>query len=282
MNKKSIGARMAQRRKALGLRMKDIAGDDFTVSFISQIESGKANASVTSLEKIARRLAVPMSFFFGQSKISTKISSRTVKGLLEDFFALDNLLRAKDYLKLSKLLTEIKNKLEDNDLSELVCLCEYYEGVVAFNQNDKLAAAAIISRVLPHLEDNAFPDKLVNCHNILARAHRQQNNIASAILGNQACLKIIEENSLNMPEIELGALLQLGELLLQENRVFEAYDVFHKVLTKALPERFPIHALRAHGGLAECYSRSNYPQKSFAHRSAAAKIAELLELDRDF
>ncbi|MGY0654697.1 helix-turn-helix domain-containing protein [Bacillus subtilis] len=36
----------------------------FSASYISKIENGKVNPSITSIEKIARKLNIPMSHFF--------------------------------------------------------------------------------------------------------------------------------------------------------------------------------------------------------------------------
>ena len=178
-------------------------------------------------------------------------------------------------------MRDIRSKLDEFSLSELTCLCDYYEGVVLFNSGDKLAAANIVSKVLPHLEDNAFPDKLANCHNILARAYHQQGNYNAAVLGCKACISLIRENNLAMNDIQTGALLLLGELYLVTDELFEAYDAYNQALNAAPLRRYPAYAMRAHEGLAQCYARSNYPDKSARHETAAKNIAQILDQPDD-
>lgn len=59
-----IGPKIKQRRKELGLSLRDLAERvDLTASFLSQIERDMASPSIDSLRKISQALDVPVFFF---------------------------------------------------------------------------------------------------------------------------------------------------------------------------------------------------------------------------
>lgn len=60
----SIGARMRDRRLALGYSLRDLAAKaKLTASFLSQVERGEANTSIDSLRRISEALDVSMLHF---------------------------------------------------------------------------------------------------------------------------------------------------------------------------------------------------------------------------
>jgi len=61
-----LGEEIRRRRKAMGLTQTELAGEDFTKSFVSQIEKGKAAPSLDSLERMARRLNILLSSLIGR------------------------------------------------------------------------------------------------------------------------------------------------------------------------------------------------------------------------
>ena len=63
----TLGEKVRYLRKRLNLTQQELAGDDFTKSFISQIEKNEANPSLKSLYIIAERLNKPVSFFLDET-----------------------------------------------------------------------------------------------------------------------------------------------------------------------------------------------------------------------
>lgn len=62
----SLGGRIKARRKLAGLTLEDLADKTgLTASFISQVERGKANVSLNSLQIIAVALGIPVLYFVG-------------------------------------------------------------------------------------------------------------------------------------------------------------------------------------------------------------------------
>lgn len=65
MTQVGVGQRIRELRRRLKLTQAQLAGDDFTKSFISQVEKGLTNPSLKSLEIIARRLGVSTAYLLG-------------------------------------------------------------------------------------------------------------------------------------------------------------------------------------------------------------------------
>src|SRR5437773_3595968 len=56
---KALGQRIRQLRTRKGLTQQDLAGEDYSKSYISAIEQGKTRPSLEALQRMASRLDVP-------------------------------------------------------------------------------------------------------------------------------------------------------------------------------------------------------------------------------
>src|SRR5256885_8711552 len=59
INAKALGQRIRQLRIRKGMTQQDLAGDDYSKSYISAIEQGKTRPSLEALQRMASRLEVP-------------------------------------------------------------------------------------------------------------------------------------------------------------------------------------------------------------------------------
>lgn len=66
-----LGERVRSARKELGLSQAQLAGEELTKGFISQLESGLVRPSIRSLQLIAGRLAKPLDYFLGDESLAT-------------------------------------------------------------------------------------------------------------------------------------------------------------------------------------------------------------------
>jgi transcriptional regulator with XRE-family HTH domain len=68
------GSRLSKRRKEMGLSLRDLAErTQLTASFLSQVERGVTNPSLTSLQRIAEALSVPLLFFLADDQHKSKV-----------------------------------------------------------------------------------------------------------------------------------------------------------------------------------------------------------------
>lgn len=66
----SLGEKIKKRRKQLKLTLKELAGNDFSYSLLSQIENNKAKPSIATLEKLAEKLAMPVNELINPAEIA--------------------------------------------------------------------------------------------------------------------------------------------------------------------------------------------------------------------
>lgn len=64
-----IGARVRERRKELGLTQEELAGSEYTKSFISQVEKGQTWPSLPALAYIAQRLRCPIEWLVAENPV---------------------------------------------------------------------------------------------------------------------------------------------------------------------------------------------------------------------
>ena len=76
----SIGERLRTRRLELGLSQRDLAVPGVTVAHISRIESGKRQASVQALRKLAAKLDVTATWLeFGEESAALRLAEFVLK-----------------------------------------------------------------------------------------------------------------------------------------------------------------------------------------------------------
>jgi transcriptional regulator with XRE-family HTH domain/quercetin dioxygenase-like cupin family protein len=65
----NVGARLKQRRKEIGLSLRQLAQmSDLSASFLNQVEHGKANVSLHSLQALSEALSVPLLYFLSSDE----------------------------------------------------------------------------------------------------------------------------------------------------------------------------------------------------------------------
>src|ERR1700716_3631659 len=67
---KTLGERVRWARRAAGLSQAQLAGDELTKGFISQIESGLVRPSIRSLQHIASTLGKPLDYFIADEPLA--------------------------------------------------------------------------------------------------------------------------------------------------------------------------------------------------------------------
>ncbi len=88
----TIAIRLQQLRKDAGLKKKDIAERaHISQSYISEIEAGKKDPPIKTLQKICSSLDVTLSEFFADENQTSKVPLNKIKKLNELFIKVENL-----------------------------------------------------------------------------------------------------------------------------------------------------------------------------------------------
>lgn len=145
-----VGEKIRDSRKKLNLSQEDLAGDNFTKSYISKIERGQVNPSMKALEVISSRLNLPVAYFIS-GKNNSSYDPRLVleahrlyelRKYSESMDKFNEVLNYRQHISRQQLIriyyhiTDICNKLGDYDICIVYCreafdLIEKMESVYA-------------------------------------------------------------------------------------------------------------------------------------------------------
>lgn len=235
----SLGERVRSARKTLGMSQAQLAGEELTKGFISQLESGLVRPSIRSLQIIAGRLGKPLDHFLGDEILSTEkrvefhrlageaaverrdwaaVSAESEQGLAEatdpveraGFFAL--LARAADAARDHEKMFDLVNEglaLVNVDLDAgLVADLTFLRGVAYFEIGQIVAATEAYEAARDILDKHEVPDPRLRSRLLvsLGSAYRRLKRTSKAITAYESALASASRRS----ELRLAAAGYMG------------------------------------------------------------------------
>ncbi len=131
---KRIGEKIRALRLNRGLTQAALAGEAITRNMISLIENGSAAPSLSTLTELARRLNVPVGYFFASDEKET--SRFTKMGMIDE---LHQLYLAEEYSACLTRISEVPRA--DDEILYLTAMCHWNLALDAL-KNDALLTAA--------------------------------------------------------------------------------------------------------------------------------------------
>ncbi len=113
----TIGEKIKKRRLELNLTLRDLASKtQLTPAFLSQLENGKTNTSLSSLQRISDALCIPMMYFLSNSTRQSPVVRAESRSLLDldDHRVIYQLLTPSLDGKMEALLGQITNSCGEN------------------------------------------------------------------------------------------------------------------------------------------------------------------------
>ncbi|AWE07129.1 hypothetical protein DCE79_06785 [Lysinibacillus sp. 2017] len=124
----SLGEKIKKRRKDMKLTLKQLAGTDFSYSLLSQIENDKANPSMETLHKLAKKLEIPISDLLNPVvTIDYKSLLSTCEKNLFRYYDRDPQIDQEIIKSIEEVLDHLTySHYEEVRLIEIYCMCSYY------------------------------------------------------------------------------------------------------------------------------------------------------------
>ena len=124
----SLGEKIKARRKQLQLTLKELAGDDFSYSLLSQIENNKANPSMETLHTLASKLGMPISELLNnQNYTDFKSLLKTCEKKFVMVYERNKEIDVEIKLQIEEVLESLTfQHYEEVRLIEIYCICTYY------------------------------------------------------------------------------------------------------------------------------------------------------------
>ncbi len=138
----TLGEKIKKRRMELSLTLRDLAEKtQLTPAFLSQLENGKTNASLNSLQRISDALCIPMMHFLTNSSRQSPLVRAENRSLLDldDHRVVYQLLTPDLNGKMEALLGQITNSCGENISRRLAVETEEFifvlEGILIVELN---------------------------------------------------------------------------------------------------------------------------------------------------
>ncbi|HHT26138.1 MAG TPA: tetratricopeptide repeat protein [Firmicutes bacterium] len=155
----TLAKRIKERRLQLGLTQREVAGDDFTRGFISQVENGIIDPSLKSLEIIAKRLGTTTAAFLQDA------SPADSGDILSELRKLAELRDNGDHEAALELALRINETAADQPDTHLVATVRYALGWSYYQTNRYEEAARVLeeaSATFRHAGDLLAASKALN------------------------------------------------------------------------------------------------------------------------
>ncbi len=228
IDSKEIGRRIRKKRRELRMRQRDIAGDEFTVGYISQLEVGNIYPSVKALTYLGRVLGVPLSYFLDpeydeKSNLIDKLDKLNNSYL--SFIEAERLIRNNNYKEALPMLENFLNEFDPEDpryikAKSLTVTCHS-------EMKDYKQAADIFDEVIGSLtstDDNL--QYAAYLYYQVGTCYWRMERYLKALRSLEKGVDIIETNNLELDDLKAKMLLNIANLLIKVNNYVKARDYF--------------------------------------------------------
>lgn len=275
-----LGEKIKKRRKELFLKQKDLAGEDFTTSFISQIEKGKLNPSLKTLEILARRLEVPVAYLLEEERESVvTVDSDTVNHLIGLFAKFELDVSSSDYAGALEVIGKLKSKMQELGIDTYCFLCDYYAARVYFGFNKYNECIKVCKDILQELINYEMHDKLAVCLYMMGMCFEKLSEYEKAGEHFARCLEVMEDNNLSLYEIMAESLIKLGSIYGRQGSYVKAMEYYRRAFEISKRENCHRYIGDCYTGMGLCcYYLKDYPE-SLNHLGKVLSLYRLIGYD---
>lgn len=293
----SVGARIRAARHERKYTQSQLAGTDFSISYISAIERGQIQPSLRALEIIAQRLGLPSSYFFQNTPVSVQDWTAGPSALSGNHRQIVDVNAQVEYT-----ILEVKILLQQKRPQKAIALLNKLH---AQSHDARVQMRVAIQLGQAHLEAGQLHEcevALVEAEKLAARlndryarlrvryrlglVYAAQRQFAHAIEAHWQCLDMLGELQSHDPFWRFDIYYQLGLHYAQLKQHEEASSMFQQAVSLAQELEDTDQAQRAFGALSQQLAQENYSYRSqfyaykfaqeYEQRSGATFIAELV------
>lgn len=228
IDSKEIGRRIRKKRRELKLRQRDIAGDEFTVGYISQLEVGNIYPSVKALTYLGKVLNVPLSYFLDpeydeKTNLFNKLDNLNKSFL--SFLEAERLMRNKSYPEALPLLEGFLKEFDPEDpryikAKALVIYCHAEMG------NYKLATEMFDELIGILTDDENNLQYAAHMYYKAGICYWMMERHLKALRTLEKGVDLIDKNNLDLDDLKAKMLLNIANLLIKINNYVKARDYF--------------------------------------------------------
>jgi HTH-type transcriptional regulator, quorum sensing regulator NprR len=239
----TIGEKIKQARKSLGLTQQQLGDDQFTKGYISQIEKGTVEPSMKVLSLIASKLSKPLSYFLDEEDGYYKlVEDRYIEG--------ENLYHRKNFQEAMNIFNEISQ--QNSEAKGVIPASSLlYLGKCLFNLKQYTQSLEVLTKTLNQLSELELLEKQVDCYFYMGLCCFDMGDYNNAIEFFQKGLVFIEQKSLQIPNHTAKLQLNTGTAYINLGRLSKAVQVFEGNIRFCKKEKI-------NDTLLDCYIRLGY------------------------
>lgn len=221
-----IGSRIRELRRTLKMTQSELAGEDFTKSFISQIEKGQTNPSLKSLQILAHRLGVSTSYLLG-SEDGQKVDHRPQ--LIHTLERARNKASQGDLSKALQIYEEALTICPDSDHAAIGSI-HLSRGIIFQRLEQTESARDELELAIQNLRRSHDVHNLARAYSYLGHLHASHRQHAEALHAFEAGRRLLQDGD-PTDHLYLTLTVNLGITYSHLQRYTEAIDVLEKTLT---------------------------------------------------
>lgn len=236
-----LGARVRAARKDLGLSQAQLAGDELTKGFISQLESGVVRPSIRSLQLIAGRLGKPLDYFVGDESLSGG------KRLAFHRLAAEAAAERREWDEVRQhVALGLDHAPDPRDRAALLHLLGRAECATRrFERTFDL-----VSEALSLLDAAADPELVANLLSLRGHAYAELGQLAASTEAYEAALAAVERQEVIDTRLRSRILISLGSVYRRTGRTTKAMAAYEPALAMASRSSELLLAARGFMGIA--------------------------------
>jgi transcriptional regulator with XRE-family HTH domain len=293
----SVGARIRAARHERKYTQSQLAGTDFSISYISAIERGQIQPSLRALEIIAQRLGLPSSYFFQNTPVSAQDWTAGSPALSGNHRQIIDVGAQVEYT-----ILEVKILLQQKQPQKAIALLNKLH---AHAHDARVQMSVAIQLGQAHLEAGQLHEcevALVEAEKLAIRlndryarlriryrlglVYAAQRQFVYAVDAHRQCLDMLGELPSHDPFWRFDIYNQLGLHYTQLKQYEDASSMFQQAVILAQELEDTDQAQRAFGALSQQLAQENYSCRSLLYaykfaqereqRGGAAFIAALV------
>ncbi|PSR27443.1 MAG: transcriptional regulator [Sulfobacillus benefaciens] len=217
-----IGAKIRDLRKKLGLTQEQLAGDELTKSYVSQVELGRIHPSHKALAVIAARLGKPLGYFLENGD-----DMRTIEVLLKAAQALWNTGRLDEGML---GLQEALMLAERTGREDILARIKATMGRLEMTQGNLDAALEYLEESLTLVHPNEHPAQAVEIANTLGMVATRSGSFHKAMNSFQQALEYAQRLPDEAADVRAEAAQHYGDFCYSQMQWISALELYQQAM----------------------------------------------------
>ncbi|HUG56174.1 MAG TPA: tetratricopeptide repeat protein [Candidatus Limnocylindrales bacterium] len=236
-----LGERVRAARRELGMSQSQLAGEELTKGFISQLEAGLVRPSIRSLQVIATRLGKSLDYFLGDEPLAT------AKRLAFHRLAAEAAVERADWAEVRRhVASALEQTPEPRERGRLLVALASAE----LGEGQREAAFDRVNEAQGLLDIASDPAEVATLHMLRGRAYAEIGQLVAATEAYETARDTMDRYEVTEPRLRARLLVALGTIYRRLNRTAKAMTTYEKALSFASRTSELRTAARGYMGIA--------------------------------